>query len=233
MLSFLATMKIWIFSGARDSQSRGTDVWFAFLSLLLHLSVLCYVRGPVLLRRPVSEKVVLGRFTQLVLLDSGATVAGENSKNAIVAQDDQLHVAQKAKEPLARSSIKSSNLRIKNQSAALAEPGQAGDNKDAHGASGAASKSELLLIKKIEPAYPVMARRMGLQAEVEAELSIAPGGHVLSARVLAILPFSSSGFGFEEAAVAALMQFEFNALASAVAQAERITQHRVRFELLE
>lgn len=121
-----------------------------------------------------------------------------------------------------------------------------------HGAASSAAQPGLFieplplrLLRKVEPMYPPFARRLGLEAEVRAQLQVASNGRVLKARVLSIAPTESANHGFEEAALAALLQFEFadgadgdnigttgTRVATGITGAREVL-HVVRFELVD
>jgi len=81
------------------------------------------------------------------------------------------------------------------------------ENARAHEPAPAAAAPGLVppsLVERVEPEFPAAARAANVGGVVELELSVDDAGHVTAARVL-----RPAGFGFDEAARAAALQFHF------------------------
>jgi protein TonB len=78
------------------------------------------------------------------------------------------------------------------------------------------------LLRGVTPSYPLDARAQGVEADVPMELVVSRAGAVESARVL-----SHAGFGFDEAALAAIRGYRF----SPASRDGRVTSVRMRWTM--
>jgi len=62
---------------------------------------------------------------------------------------------------------------------------------------------------KVNPVYPQLALKAGVEGTVILQIVIGPKGNVESAKVLTVVPPKARGIGLEEAAVQAILQWKF------------------------
>jgi len=66
------------------------------------------------------------------------------------------------------------------------------------------------LISQVNPTYPELARKAGVEGTVLLRLIIGAEGKVQEAKVLTVIPPKAKGVGFEDEAVRAVMQWKFS-----------------------
>jgi len=71
------------------------------------------------------------------------------------------------------------------------------------------------LIQQVNPEYPTLAKKAGVEGTVLLRLVIGTDGRVQKAEVLTVLPPKSKGIGLEDEAIKAVMQWKFSPALSA------------------
>jgi len=65
------------------------------------------------------------------------------------------------------------------------------------------------LIQQVQPEYPLLAKKAGVEGTVLLRLIIGADGRVQEAKVLTVIPPNAKGVGFEDEAIKAVMQWKF------------------------
>ena len=66
------------------------------------------------------------------------------------------------------------------------------------------------LLEQVQPEYPLLAKKAGVEGTVLIRLIIGAEGRVQKAEVLTVLPPKAKGVGLEDEAIKAVMQWKFS-----------------------
>jgi TonB family protein len=92
----------------------------------------------------------------------------------------------------------------------------------------AAGVSRPVLVRQVEPEYPKLAQRMGIDGEVEVEVLVGPDGAVEDVRVVNV---SRTGVGFERATIDAVRQWRYKPATKSGVNVRMWVPARVRLTL--
>jgi TonB family protein len=85
-----------------------------------------------------------------------------------------------------------------------------------------------VLVRQVDPEYPKLAQRMGIDGEVEVEVLVGPDGAVEDVRVVNV---SRTGVGFERATIDAVRQWRYKPATKSDVNVRMWVPARVRLTL--